>query len=81
MTAPNLQEAIDRAGSAIRLPWQPNASRWQPAVVRPEFVGWRQQHAVAFDTMALVTRDTVVVTETGAERLGSRRRELIVVDA
>ncbi len=40
MNAPNLQQAIDQAGSPMRLLWQPDAAPWTVPVVQPEFAGW-----------------------------------------
>lgn len=53
MTQPTLQQAIDTAGSPMQLLWQPNAPRWLPPVVPPEFVGWREEQAAAFETVSL----------------------------
>ncbi|WP_433566732.1 hypothetical protein ACQP1O_16950 [Nocardia sp. CA-151230] len=53
MTVPTLQDAIDQAGSPIRLLWKPNAPRWLPAVVPSEFVGWSAEHAAAYESVAL----------------------------
>ena len=53
MTVPSLQDAIDQAGSPIRLLWKPNAPRWSPPVVPAEFVGWREEQSAAYETVAL----------------------------
>ncbi|MEU2282935.1 aminomethyl transferase family protein [Streptomyces sp. NPDC013178] len=53
MTLPTLQDAIDQAGSPIRLMWKPNAPRWSPPVVPPEFVGWREEQKASYETVAL----------------------------
>lgn len=43
MNVPNLQEAIDQAGSPMRLLWQPEAKPWEVPVVKSEFAGWAQE--------------------------------------
>jgi vanillate/3-O-methylgallate O-demethylase len=48
-----LQEAIDQAGSPMRLLWKPDAPRWTPPVVKPEYTGWRGEQSAAYDTVAL----------------------------
>ena len=53
MSAPSLQEGIDRAGSAVRLLWKPDAPPWNPPVVAPEFTGWAVEQTAAFETVAL----------------------------
>ncbi|MFF7987288.1 aminomethyl transferase family protein [Streptomyces sp. NPDC007901] len=53
MAVPTLQEAIDRAGSPVRLLWKPNAPQWLPPVVPAEFRGWREEQAAAYETVAL----------------------------
>lgn len=53
MTVPTLQEAIDNAGSPVRLLWKSEPSRWLPPVVPAEFVGWREEQAAAYKTAAL----------------------------
>ncbi|WP_156760822.1 aminomethyl transferase family protein [Microbacterium karelineae] len=45
MTAPDLQSAIDAAGSPIQLLWRPSAPAWTVPVVEPEFAGWREEQA------------------------------------
>jgi vanillate/3-O-methylgallate O-demethylase len=42
---PNLQEAIEQAGSPMKLLWKPNAQPWTVPVVQPEYVGWRREQA------------------------------------
>lgn len=42
---PTLQEAIDKAGSPIRLLWKPNAKHWTVPVIAPEYAGWREEQA------------------------------------
>jgi vanillate/3-O-methylgallate O-demethylase len=53
MTSMSLQAAIDAAGSPMRLLWKPDAPRWTPPVVPPEFVGWREEQSAAYESVAL----------------------------
>ena len=53
MSGNSLQDAIDQAGSPIRLLWKHNPAPWQPPVVPPEFTGWRGEYLAAFDSVAL----------------------------
>ncbi len=53
MPEPTLQNAIDQAGSPMRLLWQPTAPAWRPPVVPNEFVGWREEQTANFETAAL----------------------------
>lgn len=43
MAGKNLQEAINEAGSPIRMLWKPGAEAWSVPVVPAEFVGWAQE--------------------------------------
>jgi glycine cleavage system aminomethyltransferase T len=43
MASPSLQDGIDKAGSAVKLLWKPNAQPFKVPVVAPEFVGWREE--------------------------------------
>ncbi|MEQ6899220.1 aminomethyl transferase family protein [Microbacterium sp. KR10-403] len=43
MTAPTLQDALDRAGSPMRLLWQPDAAPWDVPVVAPEYSTWQRE--------------------------------------
>ncbi|OHV74334.1 aminomethyltransferase family protein [Pseudofrankia sp. BMG5.36] len=45
MAGPSLQDALDRAGSAVKLLWKPNAAPWTPEVIEPEYAGWRREQA------------------------------------
>ena len=46
MTAPSVQDGIDKAGSALNLLWKPGAAAWLPEVIEPQYVGWKiEQHA------------------------------------
>lgn len=45
MSNPSLQDGIDRAGSPVRLLWKPNAAPWKVPVIKPEYVGWREEQA------------------------------------
>ena len=51
----SLQEAIDKAGSAVNLIWRPNAPLWSVPIVAPEFVGWAAEQAHAVEILE-VTR-------------------------
>jgi vanillate/3-O-methylgallate O-demethylase len=42
---PNLQEAIDKAGSPMKLLWKPNSKAATVPVIDPEYSGWRQEQA------------------------------------
>lgn len=42
---PNLQQAIDKAGSPMNLLWKPNNKLHTVPVVQPEYAGWRQEQA------------------------------------
>ncbi len=53
MTPPTLQEAIDQAGSPMKLLWKPAAPAWRPPVVPTEFVGWRKEQNANFETAGL----------------------------
>lgn len=41
----SLQEAIDRAGSAVDLVWKPNAPLWTVPVIEAEYIGWAAEQA------------------------------------
>jgi vanillate/3-O-methylgallate O-demethylase len=43
VAAPSLQDGIDKAGSPIKLLWKPNAEPFKVPVVKPEYVGWREE--------------------------------------
>jgi glycine cleavage system aminomethyltransferase T len=46
MGAPTLQEAIDKAGSPMKLLWRQDPKPWLPENIGPEYAGWRaEQHA------------------------------------
>ncbi len=53
MTPKSLQQAIDEAGSPMRLVWKPNAKAWEVPVIAPEYVGWREEQAAWRDGVAL----------------------------
>jgi vanillate/3-O-methylgallate O-demethylase len=53
MPAPNLQEAIETAGSPIKLLWKPNAKPWTVPVIKPEYLGWRKEQAAWREGVAL----------------------------
>ncbi len=45
MAPPNLQEAIETAGSPMKLMWKPNSKAATVPVIQPEYAGWRQEQA------------------------------------
>lgn len=45
MNGPDLQTAIDQAGSPTRLLWRPGSEAWTVPVVQPEFEGWAAEQA------------------------------------
>lgn len=45
MAPPNLQEAIEKAGSPMRLLWKPNSKAATVPVIQPEYAGWREEQA------------------------------------
>jgi len=53
MPAPTLQNAIDEAGSAIRLLWKPGAPAWAGPRVTPEFAGWAAEQDAWRSAVAL----------------------------
>jgi glycine cleavage system aminomethyltransferase T len=53
MTAPSLQDGIDRAGSPVRLLWQQGAKPWLPDTIEPEHTGWRAEQAAWHDGVSL----------------------------
>jgi len=53
MSAPSLQDAIDRAGSPMQLLWQPDASPWDVPVVAPEYTTWQHEQESWRSTAAL----------------------------
>lgn len=53
MNAPSVQEAMDRAGSAVKMLWRPNSEPPKVPVVKPEFVGWREEQAAWEQGVAL----------------------------
>jgi vanillate/3-O-methylgallate O-demethylase len=50
--AANLQEAIDQAGSPVRLLWKPNVAPWLPPVLEDEYVGWPEEQSAPYETVA-----------------------------
>jgi len=40
MSMPSLQDGIDKAGSAIKMMWKPDAPFHSVPVVEPEYAGW-----------------------------------------
>ncbi len=45
MASPSLQDGINEAGSPIKLLWRTNVAPWIPAVIEPEYEGWRVEQA------------------------------------
>lgn len=54
MTAPSLQDGIDRAGSPVKLLWKTAAVPWMPPVIEPEYSGWRTEQAAWGSSVALM---------------------------
>jgi vanillate/3-O-methylgallate O-demethylase len=52
-SASSLRDAIDRAGSPIRLIWKPNARAWTPPRIEPEYAGWRVEQAAPTQGVAI----------------------------
>jgi vanillate/3-O-methylgallate O-demethylase len=52
MAAPTLQQAIDQAGSPIKLLWKPDAKAWTVPVIAPEYAGWREEQDASNKTVA-----------------------------
>jgi len=48
-----LQDAIDRAGSPMRLLWHPADKPWAVPVVQPEYAGWRAEQEAWRSTVAI----------------------------
>lgn len=53
MSIPTLQEAIDRAGSPMRLLWRPGVQPWAVPVVAAEYSGWAQEQQAWRSTVAI----------------------------
>ncbi|BCY11490.1 aminomethyl transferase family protein [Actinoplanes sp. L3-i22] len=53
MTAPTLQDGIDKAGSPVRLLWKPGAVPWTPEVVDREYAGWRTEQRAWHEGVAV----------------------------
>jgi glycine cleavage system aminomethyltransferase T len=53
MTAPTLQDAIDEAGSPVRMLWKPDAAPWTPEVVDREYAGWRAEQRAWHEGVAI----------------------------
>jgi len=51
---PSLQDGIEEAGSPVNLLWRTGVTPWMPAVIRPEFVGWREEQLGWLETVALM---------------------------
>ncbi len=54
MAVPTLQDAIETAGSPMKLLWKPNSKTWQVPIVAPEYAGWRQEQAAWRDGVTLM---------------------------
>lgn len=57
MNTPSLQDGIDKAGSAIKLMWRPDAPFHSVPLVAPEYAGWAKEqdawlNGVAFSDMS-----------------------------
>ncbi|GAA2576501.1 aminomethyltransferase family protein [Winogradskya consettensis] len=53
MSAPHLQDGIDRAGSAVQLLWKPGAAPWTPEAVDSEYAGWRAEQRAWHEGVAV----------------------------
>lgn len=53
MTAPSLQDGIDRAGSPVKLLWQAGPAPWLPENIDPEYAGWRAEQAAWHETVSI----------------------------
>ena len=49
-----LQDALDRAGSAVKLLWKPGAPNITVPVVPPEFAGWREEQRAWIESVSLL---------------------------
>lgn len=63
--ARTLQDAIDEAGSPMRLLWRPGAAPWTVPIVPPEFAGWAAEQeawrsGVALSDLSFHMFDTVI---------------------
>lgn len=54
MNVPSVQEAMDRAGSAVKMLWRPNSPPPAVPVVKPEFVNWREEQHAWEEAVALL---------------------------
>jgi vanillate/3-O-methylgallate O-demethylase len=50
----SLQDAIDRAGDAVKLLWKPNTPAQKVPVVPPEFNGWKEEQMAWHENVALL---------------------------
>lgn len=50
---PNLQAALDKAGSAVNLLWSPVLTHWEVPVIKSEYVGWAREQAAWRETVTL----------------------------
>ncbi|MDN4476305.1 aminomethyl transferase family protein [Demequina sp. SYSU T00192] len=53
MYGQSLQEAIDQAGSPVRLLWKAGAEAWVPPVVEPEYAGWAAEQRAWRDGVSI----------------------------
>jgi vanillate/3-O-methylgallate O-demethylase len=53
MTGLTLQDALDSAGSPIRLLWRADGDTWMPYRLPREFAGWRAEQTAWHETVAL----------------------------
>ncbi len=49
----SLQDAIDQAGSAVKLLWKPHAPPFKVPFIKPEYAGWREEQAAWSQGVAL----------------------------
>src|SRR5271163_1931407 len=53
MAGPSLQDGIDKAGSPVKLLWKPNSEPFKVPVVKPEFIGWREEQGAWRDGVTI----------------------------
>lgn len=51
--ATTLEEAVEQAGSPVKMLWKPGAPPWKPPVVPDQFDGWRKEQRAWIDSVAL----------------------------
>lgn len=54
MQPKSLQQAITDAGSAMGLLWQPGSPLWTVPVIKPEYVGWKEEQVAWRENVAIM---------------------------